>query len=232
MKFLALTMIVSAAMLAIASPTAHASSTSEDLGKDHINIQSVLNPYMVIKKTQPVTVVVTPDGTIEDKQLGLFLKADLVADGFTVTAAGGQTLNIVAAIHTNSTMLTYYTRGFFSPNTNVATQDYTTVTIAVFYPNDAKNAGWVSSVYMLHDFWMYHEEAILQAIIATYGINFYYQDESPREIPSDVVQWNNQPFTREQAVACLANPKVKFAVSNPTSAVPVGATYKLPTFDC
>lgn len=232
MKLLSLTLILSAAMLVFSSTLAHASTTSEDLDKDHINIQSVLNPYMVINKTQPVTIVVTPDGTIEDKQLGLFLKADLIADGFNVAAPGAQTLNIVPVIHTNTTMLTYSRRGFFSPNTNVATQGYTTVTITVFYPNNANDAAWVSSVYVLHDFWMYHEEAILQAIISTYGINFYYQDEPPSEIPDDVAQWDNQPLTREQAVACHANPKTKFAVSNPTSAVPVNATYKHPTFGC
>jgi|SRR5579863_586004 len=186
--------------------------TSSPLDNDHINIRSMLDPSVTILKTQPVSIVLPGNPTIADKQLLELIKNNLIAEGFVVTSPDKSMWTITATVQDQSSMLTYSkVSGLFfpSPSTTTATVEYVTITVIICSNSDLATPIWMSSVYSQSDFWINNQEKIVQAILATYGINFYYRDESPKDIPDDVKDDKHQPTmpTLEQIKRCMANPK-------------------------
>ena len=183
--------------------------TSKPLDNDRINIRSVLDPTVTIAKDQPVSVMLPTDATIEDKQLLELIKNNLIAEGYTVTSPDKSAWTLIASVRDQSSLLTYYKNGIFSPSTITATMEYTTITVVICPNSDLSKPVWMSSVYSLTDFWINHQEKIVTAILSTYGANFYYRNEEPKDIPDDVRRNSDQPEvpTLEQLKRCVANPK-------------------------
>jgi len=190
----------------------YASDASSPLDNDRIEIRSMLDPNITISKTQPVSVALPANPTIADKQLLELIKNNLIAEGFFVTTGDKSMWTVTATATDQSSMLTYSKlTGFIfkSTSTTTSTIDYATITVVICGNSDLTTPVWISSVYALNDFWVNNQEAIVQAILATYGINFYYRNEEPKDIPKDVRDNKHQPSvpTLEQIKRCLANPQ-------------------------
>lgn len=186
--------------------------TSSALDDNHINIRSMVDPGVTIPKSQPVSIVLPGNATIADKQLLVLIKNNLIADGFVVTSPDKSTWTITATVEDQSSTLTYSKLSGFifkSPSTTTATIEYATITVVVCANSDLTTPVWMSSVYALNDFWINNQEVVVQAILATYGINFYYRNERPSSIPKDVQENSDQPKvpTLEEIKRCVANPK-------------------------
>ncbi|HEY1772965.1 MAG TPA: hypothetical protein VGH91_07220 [Gammaproteobacteria bacterium] len=192
--------------------TGYADDTSSPLDDNHINIRSMIDPSVTILKTQPVSIILPANATIADKQLLQLIKNNLIADGFVVTSPDKSMWTITATVVDESSMLTYSKlTGFIfkSPSTTTATIEYASITVVICANSDLTTPVWMSSVYALNDFWINNQESIVQAILATYGINFYYRNERPSSIPKDVKENDDQPTvpTIDQIKRCVADPK-------------------------
>jgi hypothetical protein len=190
----------------------HCDDTSSPLEDDRINIRSMLDPGVTILKTQPVSVVLPANATIADKQLLVLIRNNLIAYGFTVTTPDKSMWTLTATVTDELSTLTYSKlTGFIfkSPSTTTSTIDYATLTVVICSNSDLTTPVWISSVFALNDFWINNQEAIVKAVIATYGTNFYYRNERPSSVSDDVKDSSDQPYvpTIDEIKHCIANPK-------------------------
>jgi hypothetical protein len=201
------------AIIALTMPIiGYSDNTSSPLEDDRINIRSILDPGVKILKTQPLSIVLPANATIEDKQLLILIRNNLIAYGFDVTTPDKSMWVMTATVTDQLSTLTYSKLSGFifkSPSTTTSTIDYATITVVICANSDLTTPVWVSSVFALNDFWINKQEAIVKAIISTYGINFYYRNEEPSSIPDDVKDNDNQPVVPsiEEIKRCIANPK-------------------------
>lgn len=186
-----------------------ASDAISPLDNDKIEIRSMLDPNVVILKTQPVSILLPQGATIADKQLLELIRNNLIADGYTVTSPDKSDWTIYATERDQSSWLTYSKPGFFSPTTTSATVSYATITVVICRNSDLTVPVWTSTVFTLNDFWVNNQERIIQAVVATYGANFYVRNEDPKDVPDDMTKAKYQPTlpTLEQLKHCIANPK-------------------------
>lgn len=179
------------------------------LDNDKIEIRSMLDPDVVIQRTQPVSVLLPANATLADKQLVQLIKYNLLAQGFVVTTPDKSDWTIYATERDESSTFTYSKPGFFTWSSSTATVSWATIQVVVVGNNDPSVPVWMSTVFTLNDFWVNNQEAIVKAIIATYGINFYIRNEKPKDVLEDVANSKYQPNipTLEQLKHCMANPK-------------------------
>lgn len=193
--------------------TVHASDdTSSPLDHDRIEIRSMQDPNVTILKTQPVSVVLPGNPSIADKQLLQLIKNNLIAQGYTVTSPDKSMWTITGTAKDESSMLTYSkVSGFLfpSPSTTTSTVSYASITVVICANGDLATPVWSSSVLALNDFWVNNQESIIKAILATYGVDFYYRNEDPKDVLDDVTKkkYRPTPPTLEDIKHCDANPK-------------------------
>lgn len=199
------------AWMSLASAGSSAEDVSSTLEDNHVDIRSVLDPYIEISRSQPVAVALPDKASIVDKQLVELFKVNLAAQGFTVTSSDKAKWILTPIVNDQSTLLSYSDRGFFSISytAEAAPIDYAILTVAIAPADNPGVAAWTSVVRAYTDFWVRHQEVVVAAILATYGQNFYERDTRPVGIPDDVQNNSSQPPTLEQIKACLASPKDK-----------------------
>lgn len=185
---------------------------SSPLDHDRIEIRSMLDPNVTILATQPVSVALPGNPSIADKQLLQLIKNNLIAEGFTVTTPDKSSWTITGTVKDQSSMLTYSKMSgilFPSPSASTATVSYATITVVICANSDLSTPVWESSVYALNDFWVNSQESIVKAILATYGVDFYYRNADPKDVPDDVKKkkYRPTPPTLDDIKHCNANPK-------------------------
>ena len=195
----------------MASAGSSANDVSSTLEDNHVDIRSVLSPYVQISRAQPVAVTLPEKASIEDEQLTELFKINLAAQGFTVTSPDKAKWILTPAVSDQSTLLSYSDRGLFSLSytPEAAPIDYAVLTVAISPSENPNKPVWISVVRAYTDFWVMHQEVVVAAILATYGKNFYERDTRPVGIPDDVEKNSSQPPSLEQIKACLASPKDK-----------------------
>ena len=186
---------------------AHASSNTADvessLEDNHIDIRSLLAPGVAMPKTDPVAVALPADASIAERQLGELLKINLEAQGFTVTTPDKSKWTFAAKIDDRAFVLAVDQRVVAEAHP----VEYALVTVTASPSGDPGHPAWISSVRSYSRYWATDQEHVVEAILATYGHNFYYRDVRTAKVADYVEDDDNQPPTLEKIKACLAQPK-------------------------
>lgn len=185
------------------------SDVSTQLENNHINIRSMLDPDLSVSKSQAVSLILPDKPSIADKQLFELVKVNLDADNFNVASPDKSMWTLVARVQDQSSELTYGESAFlfFGTSSKSATVNYASLTLTLYRTGDLTTPVWTSSVTAFNDYWVMNQELVVQAILATYGVNFYYQDVRPVKVPDYVKNNTDQPPTLDQIKKCLADPK-------------------------
>jgi hypothetical protein len=186
--------------------------TSSPLDPDRIEIRSMQDPNVTILATQPVSVALPANPTIADKQLLQLIKNNLLIQGYTVTTPDKSMWTITGTARDQSSLITYSKASgylFGPPIITNSTVSYVTITVVLSANDDPSTPVWSSSVVTLNDFWINNQEIIAKAILATYGLDFYYRNEDPKDVLDDVKEKKHRPTppTLEELRHCVANPK-------------------------
>jgi hypothetical protein len=212
MKLMSNGLLVILASFTWATAAYASDDTSSPLDHDRIEIRSMQDPSVTILKSQPVSVILPGNPTIADKQLLQLIKNNLIAQGYTVTSPDKSMWTITGTAKDESSMLTYSKLSgilFLSPTTSTSTVSYANITVVICANSDLSSPVWSSSVLALNDFWVNNQESIIKAILATYGVDFYYRNEDPKDVLNDATKkkYRPTPPTLEDIKHCDANPK-------------------------
>ena len=196
----------------MAAGVASSDDPASPLENDRIQIRSMLDPSVTILKTQPVSIALPANPTIGDKQLLELIKNNMIVQGYTVTGPDKSLWTITATVKDQTTTMTYSKMsGFLFPSTSTSasTISYATITMVICAASDLSTPVWTSTVLTNSDFWIKNQEDIVKAILATYGIDFYYRNEEPKDVADDAKDRKHQPTvpTLEDLKHCIANPK-------------------------
>ena len=179
---------VALAWMTMAAASSSADDVSSTLEDNHVDIRSILAPYVEIPRSQPVALALPEKASIADKQLVELFKINLAAQGFVVTSPDKAKWILTPSVNDQSTLLSYSERGLlsFRYTPEAAPIDYAILTIAIAPSSDPGTAVWTSVVRAYTDFWVKHQEVVVAAVLATYGQDFYERDTRPAGIPDDV----------------------------------------------